>query len=101
QDAEHKESPHLVAADELVWLGQRLDRVPRGLESTLRDEHLLRRILGPARMVLDGRLELGMNAGLLQDRLELLGFGDVLGERDLNHVRHRAVSSVTGTGLWR
>ena len=66
--------------------------------ATLRDEHLLWCVLGPARMVLDGRLELGGDAGLLQDRLELLGFGDVLGERDLNHVRHRAVSSVTGTG---
>ena len=39
-----------------------------------------------------------LDPGRLEDRLDLLGLGDVLGERDLNHVRHRAVSSWSGTG---
>ena len=63
------------------------------------DEHLLRGVLGRARVVLDGRLELRVDPGRLEDRLDLLGLGHVLGERDLHHLvigrspRHRRLGS--------
>src|ERR687895_859656 len=85
--------------DELVRLAQRFDRLERGLERGFRDEHLLRRVLRFCRMVVHGRLELRADSGGLEDRLQLLGLGDVAGDGDLNHASHHVPSStVAATG---
>ena len=52
-------SPALRVADQLVLVGHRLDRELRRLQRSFFDQHLLRDVLGRARVVLDGRLELG------------------------------------------
>src|SRR5436190_2342675 len=67
------------------------------LEGRLRHEHLLRRVLDRPRMILDRALELGHDAGLAQDRLQLLGLGDVLCERDLHEPGH-GTTSRSGSG---
>src|ERR1044072_1468274 len=79
--------------EQLVRVRHRLDRELRGLERRLGDQHLLRCVLGRPWVVLDRGLELRLDSCCLEDRLDLLGLGDVLGERDLHESGHRAVSS--------
>src|SRR5215210_2570878 len=83
----------LDVRDDVVGVGQRLDRVSRLVERRLRDEHLLRRVVGLCRVVVNGRLELRLDSRGLQDRLELLRFRDVAGDGYLNHPRHRTGTS--------
>src|SRR5207244_537438 len=79
--------------DEVIRVGQRLNRMLRLLELRLRHEHLLGRVLDRARMVLHGSLELRLDPRGLQDSLDLLGLGDILGKRDLDHLRHGTTSA--------
>src|SRR5205807_4685869 len=91
--------------EQLVRVGQRLDRVLGSLERVLGNKHLLGRVLGRPRMVLDRRLELRDDSRLVEDRLQLLGLGDVLGERDLHELGHGTASSRSGSATssrpWR
>src|SRR2546430_6271085 len=48
-------------------------------------------------MVLDRRLELGHDSRLAEDRLQLLGLRDVLGERDLHELGHGTAFSRSGS----
>src|SRR5262245_21870174 len=100
-DARRPKSGVAVKPRRLVgrYLGvrHRFDRMLRLLEGGLVDEDLQRCVLDRARMMLDGRLERGDDAGGLEDRLELLGLGDVLGERNLHFVAHDPGSSPTCT----
>ena len=64
-------SPSLVRGDVRVRVGHGLYGVLRGLEGGLADEHLLRRVLGRARVMLDGGLEDGLDARRFEDGLDL------------------------------
>jgi hypothetical protein len=61
--AEWPAPPSLAAADELVRIGHRFDRVLRVVEHLLEDEHLLRAVSELGRMLVDGRLELRRDPG--------------------------------------
>src|SRR5204863_299876 len=76
---------------------ERLDRVLRRLERTLFHEHLLGRVLRRPRMMLDRRLELRGDPGLVEDRLQFLRLRDVLRERDLHELGHQGTAS-SGSG---
>ena len=54
-------------------------------------------VLGRLRVVLNRCLELGRNPCLLEDPLQLLRLGDVLGQRDLDEPRH-GTGSVSRSG---
>ena len=68
--------------------GKPFHGVLRFLQRRLGDEHLLRRVLRLAGMVLDGDLELGVDPGRAQDLLDLLRLGDALGQGHLNQLCH-------------
>src|SRR5262245_38146199 len=83
--------------DDFLRLGKSLDRVLRCLERVLRDEHLLRSVLAPERIVVDRELELGVDPGRAQNRLQFLRLGHVARHRHLHHPRHSCASSPVDT----
>src|SRR5215210_5649625 len=79
------------AGAELIGLRHRLDRVLREVDRRLRNEH-------GERVRLHFPLELGLDASLGQDRLNLLRFVRVARDRDSDHLAHVVSSTVAGSG---
>ena len=77
-----------AAADELVRVGHRLDGVLSIFEGLFGDKHLLRGVSELGRMLVDGQLELRLDPGRVQDRLDLLGFREIPRHRQLHHRPH-------------
>ena len=72
----------------VVGLRERLDRVPGLIDIGLGDEHLQRRIVERVRVVLAGRLEMGLDPGCEEKLLKLLSLGHVTGDRYLYQPCH-------------
>src|SRR6266511_2575890 len=82
-------STSLRLRNQLVRLGQRLDRLVRVLERRLRHDDRQRLVLGA--------LQLGRDARRRQEALDLLRLVDVAGDRKLHHASHEG-SDDTASG---
>jgi hypothetical protein len=70
----------LRASDELIRIRHRLDGVLCRLERVLRNEHFRRHVLERVGLVVIRALELRLDPGRAQDRLDLLRLGEILRE---------------------